>query len=96
MSWSANGTATAHPKSGGGGIDVRLDFPTFQQQSGHGAAESQMAFEAAKNAARWLLESGRFGTGNFTVNLSGHANPDNKPSAGWANDSVGISVVQAG
>jgi hypothetical protein len=76
MSWSASGTATVRTKSGGEGVGVRLDMNHSQPQTGHGAVESEKALATAQRVAR-LLESGAYGTGTFTVGLSGHANPDN-------------------
>ena len=55
--------------------------------------------EAAKAGALALIESGAYGDPKdpeigFSVNLSGHANPDHKPYEGWANDCVTVSVGQ--
>jgi hypothetical protein len=94
MSWSASGTATVRTKSGGEGVGVRLDMNHSQPQTGHGAVESEKALATAQRVARVLLESGAYGTGTFTVGLSGHANPDNKPAPGWSNEFVSITINQ--
>lgn len=54
------------------------------------------AFEAALEAAHDLLASGSFGSESreYTVSLSGHANPDHAPVSGWANDCVTVSIQQ--
>jgi hypothetical protein len=52
--------------------------------------------ELARNVASQVIESGVVGddTKDFTINLSGHGNPDHAPASGWANDTVTISVTQ--
>jgi hypothetical protein len=94
MSWNMNGTATVRRKSSTGGIGVELNFQNPCPQHGHGAVESEQAMAIAQRVAGVLLESGAFGTGDFSVMINGHSNPDNKPSPGWCNDNVQISIVQ--
>ena len=94
MSWNATGTATVHRKIGGEGFGVRVEFPNQYPQNGHGVEESKKAMAMAQDTARIILESGTLGTGAFNVQLSGHANPNNEPSSGWANDGVTISIQQ--
>lgn len=53
------------------------------------------AVRAAKMAAVAILRSGAVGWGPARVSLSGHANPDHRPVAGWSNDTIGVSVWQA-
>ena len=96
MSWSASGTATVRAKSGGEGVGANVELTHSQPQTGHGAVESEKALATAQRIARVMLESGAYGTGTFTVSLSGHSNPDNKPVAGWSNDFVSISINQQG
>jgi hypothetical protein len=94
MSWSANGTATVRRNRGGEGVGVNFELAHSQTQTGYGAVESENALLTAHRAVRVMLESGAFGTGEFTVSLSGHANPDNKPTPGYGNDFVSISINQ--
>lgn len=63
---------------------VTEDFPARDDQ-----------VTAAKAAAVALIDSGAVGTGEaFTISLSGHANTDHKPQAGYSNDFVSVSIGQ--
>ncbi len=50
------------------------------------------AISKAIAAAQVVVDSGVVGTGTVTASLSGHANPGHKPTGGWANDFVNITV----
>lgn len=57
--------------------------------------------EAAKEAAKTLFASGAVGPVDdpeiaYHVGLSGHANPDHKPTPGYENDTLTVHVIQAG
>jgi hypothetical protein len=54
-------------------------------------AEVREQFERAVDAARKLGEV--VGPGPISVTLSGHANPEHRPTDGYANDCVTVSVV---
>jgi hypothetical protein len=57
------------------------------------------AIEKALDIAIELVQSGVIGGDEdtfFSVNVSGHANPDHKPTVGYANDAVTISINQQG
>jgi hypothetical protein len=96
MSWSASAKATVRPRSGGDGVGVGWELNGFQAQTGNGAVESEKAMKVAERTAQMMLESGAFGTGEFTVSLSGHANTNNMPTPGWSNDFVSITINQQG
>lgn len=53
-------------------------------------------FAAARAAVKELVGSGAFGDGSkeFSVQLSGHANPGHEPLEGWSNDCVSVHVAQ--
>ncbi len=89
MSWSASAEVTVHD---GGEPSFRPEHE--QLQTGNGEAESAIALAAAKQAAVALIQTGKFGKGTFKVNMSGHANDGNKPTAGWSNDFLSITVQQ--
>jgi hypothetical protein len=57
--------------------------------------EPQEQFEAAKDAARVLVESGAVGDRPVRINLNGHANPGHEPTEGYANDMITVSISQA-
>lgn len=65
-----------------------------QSQVGHGDIESEKAIESAVDAVKGLLRNMALGYGTFDVQLSGHANPENKPVAGWSNDFMSIRISQ--
>lgn len=50
----------------------------------------------AVNTALTIIDTGVLGSlsNEYAVSLSGHANPDHKPAAGWANDSLSINISQ--
>ena len=55
------------------------------------------AVEQAAYAALEVLHSEVVGSPDrhsFVITLSGHANPDHKPTEGWVNDFVTINVTQ--
>lgn len=58
--------------------------------------ESQQAAALALVAATEIYATGIVGSPDkkFRVVVSGHANPDHEPQAGWANDSLGITIAQ--
>jgi hypothetical protein len=89
MSWSASGKILTQP-----GRAPVIELSAQQTQTGNGAQESKDALEMAKTVARDIVDTGRLGTGEFTVNLSGHANDGNKPVPGWSNDYLTITINQ--
>ncbi len=54
-------------------------------------------FDAVVGAVEAIIALGSVGTAGkrFHVSMSGHANPDHEPRAGWANDAVTIQISQA-
>lgn len=52
--------------------------------------------QAARDAAAALIASKAAGDEHrdFSVHLHGHANPSHAPTPGWANDCIGVNVVQ--
>lgn len=60
------------------------------------ASEAEEQVEAARQAARNIIESGVVGddTTNISVSFSGHANPGHAPQPGWANDFVQVTITQ--
>lgn len=83
MSWSASGTA----ENGEVAIDLQ----------GVTADETLAQAQEASKAVHAILKSGALGDpkGKYYVTVSGHANPDHAPVAGWANDHLTISISQA-
>jgi hypothetical protein len=60
-------------------------------------AERDLADKTASSRAIDILDSGVLGSTEeygFSVSISGHVNPENKPRSGWANSCVNISIVQ--
>jgi hypothetical protein len=48
----------------------------------------------ARKVAREVMDSGAVGGPDFTVSLSGHANPNHGKTEGWANDTITVTVSQ--
>lgn len=58
-------------------------------------SEGYAQFDAAVKAVRSLVNDEAVGRNvAFGVTLSGHANPDHAPRAGYANSAVSVSVYQ--
>lgn len=59
-------------------------------------ADALLQFDVAVAAAASIIGSGVVGdeTRDFSISLSGHANPHYAPAHGWANDAVSISIYQ--
>jgi hypothetical protein len=91
MSWSAHtGPVTA------GDLDEALE--SLEPSPQPLPPESVEQVDAAKYAAKQLVESGAVGSGGkrvFNVFLAGHANPGHEPRDGWSNDTVTVSISQA-
>lgn len=53
-------------------------------------------WKVARNAAAGVLSSGAVGNADkeFSITLSGHANPRHEPAEGWANDCISITITQ--
>lgn len=94
MSWSLN---VKIPK----GTTPKAATEAMEALTGGGndaapkARDAQQA--AAKAAAIGLLKSGAVGSleqSAFSVSLSGHANPDHAPRAGWSDDFITLNVSQ--
>lgn len=87
MSWSASVTNISIDE-----IDSIVSFPAELSE------EAKEQFEAAKEHAKALAESGVVGdveNHRFNVNLAGHANPGHEPAEGWANDGIAVNVAQS-
>jgi hypothetical protein len=83
MSWTGSGTVENQ--------EVTLSIP------GELSEESSAQASAASKAAQAIVKSGAMGDpkAKYYVSVSGHANPDHEPVAGWSNDSLTISITQA-
>jgi hypothetical protein len=57
-------------------------------------SESLEQFEAARQTAMKVLDSGAVGDGECVITISGHANEGHAPKNGRANDRVSISIQQ--
>lgn len=55
-------------------------------------AASKESATAAVAAAKAVIASGVVGAGHVSASISGHANPGHKPTKGWANDCINISI----
>lgn len=86
MSWFAGPVDTFHDT-----VEADLDSLVATGQEG---AHVNVALHAAKKAAVELVRSGAVGWEPVIVMLNGHANPDNKKTEGWANDTITVSVTQ--
>ena len=78
------------------------DTASFEMHA-HDAFNAEVAkppadqFEVATRAAQAIIDSGAAGDGLarlFVVTMSGHANPGHEQRAGWANDTVTVTVRQ--
>lgn len=83
MSWTATGECVD------GEVSVSTDGQTW-------TSETTAQIRAASLAAQDIVKSGALGDpdATYTVSLSGHANREHEPVAGWANDFVYITVTQ--
>lgn len=96
MSWNASGKAIVDYDS----VSVHLDINN--PQKGYGEHESEQAIRQCMSVLKSLLRGygplhpldGAFplGTGQFTIALAGHSNPNNVPESGWANDYLTIHI----
>lgn len=70
---------------------AKIDIAT----QGPDTPERDEQLSTAITAALVLAHSGAVGTeGTYKVTLAGHANPDHKPNAGWAGDSLYVQVFR--
>ena len=85
MSWFAQGLA----EDGEVSVDTNGD---------QWSDEMSAQISAASRAVQAVVKSGALGDpqAKYNVALSGHANPDHTPVAGWANDFVSITITQTG
>ena len=67
--------------------------PTYRQA--FDAAEVQEQLAAASAALDELVASGAVGTGPWTANLSGHANPGHQRQGDYGPDSITVTLVAA-
>ena len=83
MSWTASGTV----------VDGEVEISVSAELS----EESNQQVQATGKAVAALVKSGALGDpdAKYYVSVSGHANPEHEPVAGWSNDHVTISVSQA-
>jgi hypothetical protein len=58
----------------------------------HLAEDAKEQFATAVKAVKAIVKSGVVGSAVVTVSITGHANPDHKPTSGWSNDSLNIQV----
>jgi hypothetical protein len=56
------------------------------------AEHTKESIDAAVAAACALAAAGVLGSATVTATISGHANPDHKPLAGWANDCITVGL----
>lgn len=88
---SANGVAVGEVEA-----QLTTTFETYQKNIESNDVDLDAAakeqFEAVKAAVKTLVDSGTLGSGKVNITISGHANPGHKPTSGWANDAVTISV----
>lgn len=95
MSWSASTPDSCPVPDALEDID-KLIIPAGEQDTPEGNSQ----LEAAKAAAKALILSGAVGATEgseavwFRTSLSGHANPDHKPSGTFVNDTITVSVSQ--
>lgn len=84
MSWSGQGRVFEG--------EVELSLP------GQMSAEHMQQAQSASRAVQEIVKSGALGDpeNEYTVSISGHANVDHEPTAGWANDHLTIVITQAG
>ena len=83
MSWSAQYTY-----NGDGPFNLSGTTPMTKEHN----EQLHVALTTVKD----LIDSGVVGdeTKKFSVTISGHANPNHEPAAGWANDALTIAIVQ--
>jgi hypothetical protein len=82
MSWSARTDAVAKDA-------IALDEPPLSDVV---EVEQRAQFEAAVEAAKALAAVVGRPSDAVIVTLNGHANPDHGPRAGWANETITVSV----
>lgn len=94
MSWSVHGIT--YEENGQANL-LDLVYETAKERGtkleGEGVNDQVIT---AVDAALWTIRSGAVGEGKFTISISGHANPGHRPTVGYANDMVVITVVQVG
>jgi hypothetical protein len=80
------------------GFDTAIDDAraaaqaVIEQNNPDGADQADLAVELAKR----IVASGVVGAGGrVAASLGGHGNPGHRPLAGWANDTITVSVGQA-
>lgn len=86
MSWSASYPSKA---------DFEANKPQFPGGSEEPQVQDQVAI--ARSVAKLVVESGAVGnpeTKDFSISISGHANPEHEKTPGWANDCISVSVYQ--
>jgi hypothetical protein len=69
------------------------DSPTYRHAFDAQEVQNQLA--AASAALDELIGRGAVGTGPWTANLSGHANPGHARRSGYAADSITVTLVNA-
>ena len=93
MSWSFSVTNVT-PHTVTGQLQLVAHRDVIPGLEGASAFEAAAQIEQAILSAEVLVKSGAFGDGPFTVNLTGHANPDHKYRAGWQRDYCTIWIQQ--
>jgi hypothetical protein len=60
------------------------------------SSEAANQWQLARVVAAEILASGKVGAPekDWTVSLSGHANPNHEPKESWANDTITVTVSQ--
>jgi hypothetical protein len=63
-----------------------------------GVDEHVEQYALALTAVRNIVDSLALGDSDdtYAVNMSGHGNPGHRPTKGWANDCLNISITQLG
>jgi hypothetical protein len=92
MSWNVSLTDIAPSEVEAAAAKSYRDFKATYSDDAKALLAMDEQFEAALNVVRFLMPRDVVGEGNINVSLSGHANPDHKPRAGWANDYVMVNV----
>lgn len=85
MSWTASGTV--NDAAGAAAVAPANEGWAYEDE-----VHSQV--HSAQEVAKAIIESGCVGAGPYNVSLVGHANPGHEFRAGYATDSVTVTVTQ--
>ncbi len=89
MSWSVRATVN--------GKTALSDIEALRNEALSQNPECDDQVTAARDAVCAIIASSTVGGEDrqYHVTMAGHANPDHMPRAGWANDTINVSVSQA-